>query len=151
MKIFSPQTDHDWQAYFDLRWQLLRAPWHQPRGSEQDEREQQAYHVMVQTENGHAVGVGRIHRINAREWQIRYMAVDETHRGEGIGAMILGQLENHAQSQGASRICLNARESAIAFYLRFHYRICGDAPTLFGVIKHQRMQKILHNSGYQSA
>jgi predicted GNAT family N-acyltransferase len=143
MKVVTPQTQQDWQAYFDLRWRLLRAPWQQPKGSEQDDLEDKAYHAMVKTETGDVVGVGRIHEVSAGQWQIRYMAVDESYRGQGIGAMILRQLESHAQSHSAKKIILNAREFAIGFYTRHHYSTYGDAPTLFGVIKHQRMQKIL--------
>ncbi|MEJ2362384.1 MAG: thioesterase, partial [Gammaproteobacteria bacterium] len=35
----SPQTKQEWQAYFDLRWRILRAPWQQARGSERDDLE----------------------------------------------------------------------------------------------------------------
>jgi predicted GNAT family N-acyltransferase len=143
MKVVTPQTQQDRQAYFDLRWRLLRAPWQQPKGSEQDVLEDKAYHVMVKAETGEIVGVGRIHEVSAGQWQIRYMAVDEGYRGQGIGAMILRQLESHAQSQSAKQIILNARETAIGFYSRHGYQVCGDAPTLFGVIKHKYMQKIL--------
>lgn len=147
MKVVTPRTQHDWQAYFDLRWCLLRAPWQQPKGSEQDDLEDKAYHVMVKSETGKTVGVGRIHPVNAGQWQIRYMAVDESYRGHGIGAMILRELESHAQSQSAKQIVLNARESAIGFYTKHHYWICGEGPTLFGMIKHQRMQKVLSDLG----
>ncbi len=147
MQIVTPQTEQDWQSYYMLRWRLLRAPWQQPKGSEQDIFEQSAYHIMAKTDDGKVVGVGRIHLIvNANitdEWQIRYMAVDEAYRGHGIGSMILEQLEDYAQSQGAKRISLNAREAAIEFYLHHRYHITGDAHTLFHVIHHKSMQKIL--------
>ena len=149
MRIVTPQTEQDWQSYFALRWRLLRAPWQQPKGSEQDELEQSAYHVMAKTAEGKTVGVGRIHYNTTDEWQIRYMAVDEAYRGKGIGAMILQQLESYARSKAGKRITLNARESAIEFYLRNNYLVCGDAPILFGAIKHKRMRKILINPDNQ--
>lgn len=149
MKIVTPQTEQDWQAYFDLRWRLLRAPWQQPRGSEQDEFERSAYHVAAKTDNGKTVGVGRIQLIAPQEWQIRYMAVYQTHRGMGVGSMILKQLERYAESQAARRITLNARESAIDFYRKHNYQVCGDGPILFDAIKHKHMQKMLHKPGDQ--
>ena len=141
MQIVSPQTQQDWQSYYALRWRLLRAPWRQAKGSEQDELEKSAYHVMAKTASGQTVGVGRIHSNTVDEWQIRYMAVDDAYRCQGIGSKILQYLEVYAQSQGAKRITLNARETAVIFYLRHDYHITGDAHTLFDVIKHKIMQK----------
>lgn len=37
MIIKSPQTRDEFFAYYDLRWQILLAPWNQPKGSEQDD------------------------------------------------------------------------------------------------------------------
>jgi len=141
MQTVIPSNPQDWQAYYELRWRILRAPWQQAKGSERDELEQQAYHIMVKTEAGDVVGVGRIHRNSCEEWQVRYMALLESYRGKGIGAMTLQELERHANSLAAKRIVLNARESAVKFYLRYNYQVVADAPTLFGVIKHQRMEK----------
>ena len=31
-QVTAPQSSEDWQAYYKLRWQVLRAPWDQPRG-----------------------------------------------------------------------------------------------------------------------
>ena len=73
------------------------------------------------------------------------MAVDNAHRNQGVGSMILNDLENFAQSQGAKRIILNSRESAVNFYLHHNYQITGDAHTLFDVIKHKSMQKYFEN------
>jgi hypothetical protein len=43
--------------------------------------------------------------------------------------------------RGAKVVVLNARESAIPFYQKHGYQIIGDAPTMFGSIKHSKMQK----------
>ena len=48
----SPATPDEWQRYYHLRWQILRAPWQQPPGSERDDLEAQAYHLMLLTEQG---------------------------------------------------------------------------------------------------
>ena len=146
MHIVSPQSEHDWKAYYDLRWQILRAPWQQPKGSEQDEFEPNAFHVMAKTDTGDIIGVGRIHCLRANTWQIRYMAIAENYRGAGIGSKILKKLEDYAQSNGAVEITLNSRTSTLDFYLRHDYQIAGDAPTLFGEITHKNMRKILRIS-----
>jgi GNAT superfamily N-acetyltransferase len=145
MQIVAPQSGEEWQAYYDFRWRLLRAPWQQAKGSEKDDEEQGAFHIMAKTAAGEIIGVGRIHRVAVRRWQIRYMAVAEQHRNTGIGAKILKTLENHALTQGEAQILLNSRVCAVNFYLKQGYQIIGDAPTMFGTIAHKKMQKILRN------
>jgi GNAT superfamily N-acetyltransferase len=87
------------------------------------------------------VGAGRVHFVDSRTAQIRYMAVSGAYRGRGIGTQILQRLERIAWSQGVKRIVLNARESAVAFYEQQNYRPVGAGHTLYGVIKHVQMEK----------
>ena len=51
------------------------------------------------------------------EAQIRYMAVDDKFKRQGIGSEIVTELENYALSKQAKTMTLNAREKAISFYL----------------------------------
>ena len=140
----SPQVEQEWQDYFDLRWRILRAPWQQPRGSEQDEYEDSAYHVMASDQQRQViVAIGRIHQLDDHSAQIRYMATAESARGRGIGALVLRELEQQACHWGTTHILLNAREQAVTFYQRHGYRVIAQAEMLFGEIAHLRMQKIL--------
>lgn len=139
----TPKTEQEWQAYFTLRWQMLRAPWNQPQGSERDDLEATAYHVMATAENGEVIGCGRLHRIDAGGAQIRYMAVAPPLQGRGIGQAILNMLETRAKKWLCHEIILNARTSALNFYQANNYRINGEGPLLFNCIGHKRMQKHL--------
>jgi hypothetical protein len=47
------------------------------------------------------------------------------------------------RGRGAPKIVLNARDNAVEFYRKRGYGIIGDAETLFGVIRHVRMAKLL--------
>ena len=136
-----PTSDSDWAAYYNLRWRVLREPWQQPLGSERDESDPSAFHLMLKTSSGEIAGVGRLHFNTPRQAQVRYMAVDPRWRGRGAGGTILKMLESRALTQGADEIVLNAREEAIGFYLRHGYAVQGDAETLFGSIRHVRMRK----------
>jgi len=124
----SPKSDQEWHDYYSLRWKMLRQPWQQPRGSEQDELE---------------VGVGRLHRNSIRQAQVRYMAVLPEHQGNGIGRQLLMQLEQQAHNWGSLEIILNARTTCLTFYLKQGYSVVGDADALFGSIAHKRMRKLL--------
>lgn len=141
VELASPVSDLDWEGYFDLRWRVLREPWNQPRGSERDELDQGSFHLMLRDQSGAVVAVGRLHVNSPEEAQVRFMAVDESWRGHGLGSRILKRLEEQACKQSIKRIVLNAREEALDFYVRHGYRIEGPANTLFGTIRHFAMRK----------
>ncbi len=141
MIVKCPQSKEEFAKYYDLRWELLRKPWNQPEGSEKDELEDSAFHIMVCENDGTVVGVGRLHFNNEYESQIRYMAVEDSYRGRGIGKIVLSKLEEAAKSGGAGQIVLNARETAVKFYEKAGYEVTEPAHTLFGAIKHFKMRK----------
>jgi predicted GNAT family N-acyltransferase len=143
MLVRAPQTDDEFARYYDLRWQVLRAPWDQPRGSERDDLDSTADHALIPDEDGTALAAGRLHLNSPQEAQIRYMAVAERARGQGLGRQIVEYLEAIARQRGASVIVLNAREDVADFYQRLGYELIGPAPTMFGAIAHVRMQKLL--------
>lgn len=141
-QIRQPQTEQEWQQYYQLRWQVLRQPWQQPLGSERDEFEADSYHLMLITADNDIVAVGRIHKITDTAAQIRYMAVAAAYRGKGAGRRILQALEQQAVLWQCFSITLNAREFAINFYQGLGYQAKGEAEALFG-IAHTKMEKIV--------
>ena len=143
MRIESPHGDADWEAYYALRWRLLRAPWDRPRGSERDGHEAAACHRLARTREGEIVGVGRIHRVNSMTAQVRYLAVDEPWRGRGIGTALLSALEAEAARWGCERIVAQVRDNAVAFYTAAGYATGGPGETLFGAIRHVWMSRTL--------
>lgn len=139
----SPKTADEWTQYYQLRWQILRKPWGQPQGSEQDECEQQAIHKMVINEQGDVLAVGRLEKVGQYQGQIRFMAVSENARGQGLGQQIIKALEQQASQLGMHEINLNARESAVGFYQKLDYKQVKFSHTLFDEIKHYTMVKKL--------
>src|SRR5213080_1279107 len=91
--LLSPKSPSEWDAYFDLRWRILRQPWGQPRGSERDSMDDSAFHLLLTDPAGKALACGRLHLSAFGEAQVRYMAVDEHARGCGYGHRILQGLE----------------------------------------------------------
>ena len=141
--ISQPKSQQEFAAYYDLRWRVLREPWNQPRGSERDELDVTAQHVMALDENDRLVGVGCLHFTSQDDGQIRYMAIEQDVRGVGIGRAILERLEVIANKQGLRRITLYARDNVVGFYQRLGYQVTGEGHTLFDVIKHAKMGKDL--------
>jgi predicted GNAT family N-acyltransferase len=139
--IRAPATEHEFEAYYRLRWRILREPWNQPPGSEKDDRETEALHLAAWSDSGTLMGVGRLHPVNARAGQIRYMAVDPSQRGQGIGTAVLQELEKLAARAGLEELMLNAREEAVSFYQAHGYEVVRHSHCLFGVIPHMEMRK----------
>ena len=128
-------------AYYELRWRVLRMPWGQPSGSERDELDDAATHVAGFDEVKRLVCVGRLHAVETGVGQVRYMAVEESLRGLGLGQAVLDELERLAKRQGISVIVLDARESAVGFYRRNGYEAVGEGHVLFDEVRHSKMKK----------
>ena len=142
LEIKSPQTDADWNAYYALRFSVLREPWNQPVGSEVLADEDQAIHAIA-VENGEVLGVARMHESAEKQGQVRCVATATKAQGKGIGKAIMAYLEEKAKQKGWGEIVLEARENAVPFYQAIGYSIVAESYLLFGKIQHYRMQKSL--------
>lgn len=140
--IKQPESEDELKKYYRLRWKVLRQPWGKEEGSERDDIEDTCFHVIAKIDN-EIIGVGRIQFITSEEAQIRYMAVDSSHRGRGIGAAILQALEQHARTNNRKIISLDARENAVGFYKKNNYELISRTHLLFDVIQHYKMTKAL--------
>lgn len=141
--VRKPRNPDEQAACHALRWEVLRAPWHQPRGSECDELETLARHYLVANPQGRVLATGRIHSCGTQCAQIRYMAVHPDFRGRGLGRLLLAALETDAGQHGETRIILHAREHSLEFYHHCGYRVIRKSHRLFGTIQHYEMEKYL--------
>ena len=73
---------------------------------------------------------------------MRQVAVDEAFRSKGLGGLMVDFAEEYAQKQGYKKIELNARETAVAFYLKHYYAVTGNQFFEVG-IPHRKMLKLL--------
>jgi len=142
-QVVAPLTEQEWEQYYDVRWQVLRAPLQQPRGSEKDEYEQHAWHRMIKDDYDNVVGVARLHLVSSDEAQIRYMAVSKDYQGLGLGRIVIEALEQAAVYHGVNFIELNARANAQCFYEKLNYRLIKPAHLLYDEIQHFLMEKQL--------
>ena len=141
-QVTTPVSAEDWQAYYQLRYQVLRQPWGQAPGSEQDDLEAQSAHRMIKDPDGNVLAVGRLHHLPDGWCQVRYMAVAESARGKGLGALVLRALEQQGLAWGCAQLTLNARENAFQFYHKLGYLPGRQLEPLYG-IAHQQMTKTL--------
>jgi predicted GNAT family N-acyltransferase len=143
MKIIEPKTEREVEQYYNLRYEILRKPWNQPRQSTKDEWEDQSIHILMLDDNDNAIACGRLQLNSKEEGQIRSMAVQTEMQGRGLGKRIIEWIEEKAQERQMKRIILDARENAVKFYESCGYKVIGDSYLLFGIIKHYKMEKHL--------
>ncbi len=143
MVVTSPQTPQDFEKYYQLRWQILRKPWNQPRGSEVTSDENSCIHAMVLSDSGEVLGVARLQFNTPQTAQVRFVAVANEAQGKGVGRKLMEHLESVAKEKGAKEMVLDARENAVPFYKKLNYQILEKSYLLFGEIQHYRMAKNL--------
>ena len=146
MEIRAPKTDEEFEAYYELRWRILRKPWGEARGTEVDELEDSTTHIAAFDEARRLIGVGRLQPVEGALGQVRYMAVEREWRSQGVGQAMIAELERLAKRQGMTAIVLDSREPAIGFYLQNGYEVIGSSYLLFGEIPHSKMAKSLNGS-----
>ena len=120
--IKSPETESEWESYFNFRWEKLRKPLGMPKNTLKDDKEQDSCHLIAVDSDEEVVGTGRLHFNSKQEGQIRYMAVNESIQRKGLGSSIVLELEMMAKKKGAKKMVLNARENALNFYLSLGYK-----------------------------
>tara|TARA_B110000116_G_C16626412_1_gene486205 strand:- start:179 stop:616 length:438 start_codon:yes stop_codon:yes gene_type:complete len=144
MEIIEPNTSDEFKIYYKLRYEVLREPWFQPKGSERDEEEETSLHRMIIDEpHGKAVAVGRLQFNTIEEAQIRYMAVSDDYQGKGYGRKMVKALDNIAREKGSRKIILQSRGNAVKFYEKNGYKIIEKSYLLFDQIQHWLMEKEL--------
>ena len=142
MKIIEPNSSAEFEQYYNLRYEVLRKPWLQPKGSEKDDGDKSSIHRMIIDEsNGKAVAVGRLQFNTSEEAQIRYMAVSDNYQLKGYGNIIVKTLEDIALNKGIRNIILQARGNALKFYWKNGYEIIEKSYLLFDEIQHWLMVK----------
>ena len=139
IEIRSPLTQTEWEAYYDLRFRVLRAPWNQQKGSERDAQEAEAEHFAVFKEQ-QIIAVGRLDQLNESTCQVRFMAVDPLFQGKNIGKSLMEFILIHSQKKQEKNVILHAREMAVPFYERMGFQATQKSHLLFGEIQHYLMQ-----------
>ena len=124
-----PQTEEELESYYQFRWEMLRKPLHQPKGSERDAWDAMAHHQMVVDEEGNLVAVGRLYVNAENEASIRFMAVHPSVQDKGLGTLMAMTLESVARQEGVKRVTCSAREDAVEFFAKLGFVNQGEITT----------------------
>ena len=123
----------------DLRHRVLYAPHGVDRSLDFDDAAFGTLHVVVQS-TGRVVGYGRLQR-QGPQMQIRHLCVDPGAQGSGLGTLILSSLVERARKDGAKKLFLNARFTALGLYRRVGFREVGAIfHTENMAVPHKRME-----------
>lgn len=145
ISIRTPETEEEWEAYYDLRFRVLREPLKQVRGSERDAGDATGVHFGMYEKEGDVLrGIARLDTPSPRVAQVRFVAIDSQVQGRGYGTLIMKSIEGRARERGDMIMKLNARDYAVGFYERkLGYRMVGPTYKLFGIVQHYEMRKVL--------
>lgn len=142
IEVKKPVSEQDWDAYYDLRYRILREPLGKERGSERNEGDETGVHFTL-VENNELIAVARLDSVDETVCQARFVAVESHLQGKGYGRKIMTALENEALNLGYQKLILHARDYALPFYERLGYTLVGPSYKLFDVLQHFEMFKIL--------
>jgi len=70
--------------------------------------------VIVGVEDESRVAMGAIKRVNDTTGEMKRVAVDPTHQGEGLGQQLLDAIEDRAKRLGLTKIILDTTSNQIA-------------------------------------
>lgn len=141
MEIRSPKNEEEWDAYYDMRYRILREPLGQPRGSERNDLDEIGVHLALY-ENEVLMAIARLDQAESNVAQVRFVAVSDEARGKGYGRKIMEACEVFSHERGDIKMILQAREKALEFYKRMDYRLIEKTHLLFGQVQHYKMEKI---------
>ena len=141
-KVQIANNQNQIDAIIDLRYDILRKPWNQPKETSTDGMEDIAINAFIE-DDGKTIACGRLQDNGGRVGQIRYMAVNENYQGKGLGKLIVTKLEEEALKINLHSIELQARENALKFYKSQGYIVKETSFKLWDIIQHYLMTKEL--------
>lgn len=132
----SPQYDET----IDLRHRLLRAPLGLEFKEKDLAEEWDSIHLGYYDSNWNLMACLVLKPVSERILKMRQVAVDDQIQSKGIGTALVKESEKIAIQKGFTGFELNARETAVNFYLKMNYQKVGDRFEEVN-IPHFRMEK----------
>jgi ribosomal protein S18 acetylase RimI-like enzyme len=142
-KVQIANNQNQIDAIIDLRYDILRKPWNQPKETSTDGMEDIAINAFIE-DNGAVVACGRLQENGNGLGQIRYMSVHPNYQGKGLGKLIVTKLEEEAKRIKLTAVELQARENALKFYKSQGYIVKETSFKLWDIIQHYLMTKELN-------
>ncbi|HPW46044.1 MAG TPA: GNAT family N-acetyltransferase [bacterium] len=121
-----------------LRVDVLRKPLGLDAGTEEFPFERESLHLIALDGK---IPVGCVlFRPQGKTGRLYQMAVREKYRGQGLGAMLVREMEKRLISDGIEEVYLHARHTSAPFFEKLGYKIEGEPFIEIG-IEHRMMKK----------
>lgn len=131
----------EYQQMVDLRYQLLRKPL--GLSFTQEELDAESGEILIGCfEDEKLEGCCMLTQSDPKTVRLRQMAVLSGLQGKGIGRVLMSFAENIARDRGYKRLTMHARTTAIGFYEKLGYSVCGEE-FMEVTIPHMEMAKDL--------
>lgn len=135
-----PHGSPEYDLAVQLRREVLRWPLGLDFSAEDLARESDHVFFAI-LESGRAVACLQL-VVNRTEARMRQVAVSPDMQGKGLGRVLVEGSEAWCRENGISEMVLNARETAIPFYVSLGYEITSELFEEVG-IPHRAMRKSL--------
>jgi predicted GNAT family N-acyltransferase len=131
----------DYEQEVALRDKILRKPLGLKFSKEELDQEVKDIHLAAYVDDK-LVGCLILTSTGNSKIRMRQVAIDESAQGLGIGRRLVEASEAMAKKLGFFEIELNARDTAVPFYLKLGYTVFGE-PFTEVTIPHRKMYKLL--------
>ncbi|MDY7008066.1 MAG: GNAT family N-acetyltransferase [Cyanobacteriota bacterium] len=131
------QNQQEKEAMYYQRWLVLRAPINMEIGTEKDEYEDSALHIIAVCEQ-QIIGSARLREISKELGSIAYLSVLPEFQSQGIGTALTKKIIEIAKQKPLKSLRVMTRISASKFYKRIGFIETGE-PFQFLDIPHQFM------------
>ncbi|MDF1815754.1 MAG: GNAT family N-acetyltransferase [Verrucomicrobiales bacterium] len=112
--------------WLGLREEVLRKPLGLTYSDSDIAAEADHFHLCLFFGGSIAAGL-ILQPLNGVTWKMRQVAVSPREQKKGLGRELVAFSEEFARENGAQKMTLHARQTAVPFYLGLDYRIEGDA------------------------
>ncbi|MFF2484564.1 GNAT family N-acetyltransferase [Paenibacillus sp. NPDC058071] len=134
------QTNEDRDAIYQIRKHVFVEEQGVAEDREYDEYEDSSQHVLV-LHKGEPVATGRVRSVDGIA-KLERICVLSSHRGLGLGKVVVEALEDTAKANGWKKAKLNGQTHAESFYEKLGYKTTSDIFMEEG-IPHVTMTKLL--------
>ena len=142
--VRTPTTREEFKTYYTLRYQVLREPLGLPRGTEKDDYEPIAQHLIaMDDETKEIAGVIKYSQNEPCDCRFSHLAVKDAYQGKGIGKLLVDTVEKKAREKGMKCIGTLSRLSAMPFYEKLGYKKKGEVQKIFDTLDMIWMEKPL--------
>ena len=125
-----------------IRYDVLRKPINMEFTAEQLSEEWTDVHLACYDTQAEMLGCLILTNLDDKSLKMRQVAVAAIHQRKGVGQRLVEASEQYAKQNKFEKIVLNARITAVPFYISLGYQSIGKEFQEVGIV-HQKMEKLM--------